>query len=502
MSILTNTALQKSLQLIQQAQLLAQGKRYTQAVQAYQQAIRACPDNGLAYGALIEMLIDLKEYENGLKVIQATPSHLYQQSWALKEKHGTLLCCLEQHQESLSLLTATLAANPDMKSNRLHTIIGMCHDGLKNPEQALSHYRKALSSGEESPALFLCLTELLRRTGDINGARHFYEIANRKFPDDKEVTFEYANFLLADACLEKGFQLYKQRFESGSFGTKRASLPIPLWDGKKKVRSLLVITEQGIGDLILFSSFLPALTHKTDKLTLVCNAKLIPLFSRTFPEVNLIATDSNFPAEEFDAHAYAADAGVHALDILGWKKGHLLVDAQRADTLREKYRQKFPGKTLIGFSWKSTRQGLNGEGRSTAMASWMPVLENPACQFISLQYGDIDEDLRAAKALGVDIHHDPDIDCFNDLDGLAAQMQALDLVISVTNTTAHLAAATHAPTWITVPMGRSLFWCWGLRGKTVFYPDARLFRAKRPDEWEPVIKEIAEALTKKLASFT
>ncbi len=500
MSTPTNSALQKSMQLIQQAQLLTQEKSFTKAVQAYQQAIRACPDNGLAYGAFIEMLIDLKEYANGLKVIQAIPTNLYQQSWVLKEKHGTLLCCLEQHQESLSLLTATLAANPDMKSNRLHTIIGMCHDGLKNTDQALSHYRKALSSGEESPALFLCLTELLRRTGDIKGTRHFYEIATRKFPDDKEVTFEYANFLLADACLEKGFHLYKQRFESASFGTKRANLPIPLWDGKKNARSLLVITEQGVGDLVLFSSFLPALAKKAGKLTLVCHAKLIPLFSRSFPDIHLIATGSSFSSDEFDAHMYAADAGAHALDIIGWKKGHLLADTPRADTLREKYRQQFPGKALVGFSWKSTRQGIDGEGRSTDMAAWLPVLENPACQFINLQYGDIDEDLRAAKALGINIHHDPDIDCFNDLDGLAAQMQALDLVISVTNTTAHLAAATHTPTWITVPMGRSLFWCWGLRGKTVFYPDACLFRAKKPDEWAPVIKEIAEALAQKLAS--
>jgi ADP-heptose:LPS heptosyltransferase len=125
------------------------------------------------------------------------------------------------------------------------------------------------------------------------------------------------------------------------------------------------------------------------------------------------------------------------------------------------------------------------------------VLKNPDYQFFSLQYGEVKEELAYAKeVLGIDIYSDPDIDCKNNLDGLVAQMGALDLVISAANTNAHLAAAAGVPTWVTVPCGPGLFWCWGYRDVTPFYPQARLFRATKSDDWLPVIHAIAEALEK------
>jgi hypothetical protein len=139
--------------------------------------------------------------------------------------------------------------------------------------------------------------------------------------------------------------------------------------------------------------------------------------------------------------------------------------------------------------------------KSIDLLEWAPILAQESCQFVSLQYGEVGADLQRIKEqLGVEIYLDPEIDSFADLDGLAAQANALDLVITTSNSTAHIAAGSQAPTWILIPAGQSLLWYWGYRDQeTRWYPAARLFRAKQPDAWQPVIENVAQALRERLA---
>lgn len=134
--------------------------------------------------------------------------------------------------------------------------------------------------------------------------------------------------------------------------------------------------------------------------------------------------------------------------------------------------------------------------KSIDISEWRPVLDCPGVQFVSLQYGDVSEDLRIAREVfGVEIFQDAEIDSFNDLDGLVAQMHALDLVISVSNTTAHLAASTNVPIWVILP--QHLLWYWGFQEeRTDWYPNARLFRFKEMCKCSPDMLEVASTLKK------
>ena len=117
-------------------------------------------------------------------------------------------------------------------------------------------------------------------------------------------------------------------------------------------------------------------------------------------------------------------------------------------------------------------------------------------RFVDLQYGDTAaERADTRKELGVDVSHFEDVDRFNDLDGLAALISACDLVITVSNSTAHLAGALGVPTWIMVPSGIGQIWYWlAERRDTPWYASVSLFRLPGPDKWTPVIKEVAKAL--------
>src|SRR3569623_1604022 len=85
------TELQHSLLLTRQAQELEKAGQIPQAAQVYQQAIRACPLNGLPYHELIRMLVGLDDIANAVKVLQATPLPLYQQSNPLQNLHAFIL---------------------------------------------------------------------------------------------------------------------------------------------------------------------------------------------------------------------------------------------------------------------------------------------------------------------------------------------------------------------------------------------------------------------------
>ena len=86
--------------------------------------------------------------------------------------------------------------------------------------------------------------------------------------------------------------------------------------------------------------------------------------------------------------------------------------------------------------------------RSTTLDQWQSLLAVPGARFVNLQYGDCTAELAAAAARGDHIEHWSDVDPLHDLEGFAAQVAELDLVISVDNATVHMAGALGVPVWI------------------------------------------------------
>jgi ADP-heptose:LPS heptosyltransferase len=81
------------------------------------------------------------------------------------------------------------------------------------------------------------------------------------------------------------------------------------------------------------------------------------------------------------------------------------------------------------------------------------------------------------------------------LDGLAALIAACDIVVTVSNTTAHLAAALGKPALVMLPNNDSLLWYWHRDSHTTpWYPSVRLFRRSDTGRWEDVIDAVALTL--------
>jgi hypothetical protein len=173
--------------------------------------------------------------------------------------------------------------------------------------------------------------------------------------------------------------------------------------------------------------------------------------------------------------------------------GFLQADAAISAAYRSRLGGLAGGRPCIGLSWRSSNVAY-GAQKSLALTDLAPLLQaRPDLFWVDLQYGDTAAERAAA---GVELWRDPAVDPLQDLDAAASQVAALDLVITSSNTTAHLAGALGVPTWLLLPApGFGLLWYWQLdREDSPFYPSVRCFRQAAPGDWGAVIAALAPAL--------
>ena len=137
------------------------------------------------------------------------------------------------------------------------------------------------------------------------------------------------------------------------------------------------------------------------------------------------------------------------------------------------------------------------ESRSIPLNNyWIPLLSDRDCYFINLQYGDVKKELELLKSeTSLTIYSDQNIHTFEDLDSVASQISALDLVISVDNTTVHIAGALGKNVWTLLP--HIPYWRW-LRDveDTLWYKNMRLFRQNHIGDWSKVFQQVSASLKK------
>jgi len=128
--------------------------------------------------------------------------------------------------------------------------------------------------------------------------------------------------------------------------------------------------------------------------------------------------------------------------------------------------------------------------RSTTLEQWEKLLSVPGVHFVNLQYGDSREELKKTEEhCGLKILDWEDGDPLKDLDGFAAKVAALDLLISVDNPTVHMAGALGVPVWALLPHVCDWRWLQNCEDSP-WYESLRLFRQEKPREWEGVFERV------------
>lgn len=176
--------------------------------------------------------------------------------------------------------------------------------------------------------------------------------------------------------------------------------------------------------------------------------------------------------------------------------GFLQADPAAAAAQHQSLHARSGGRPCIGLSWRS-RNARFGAPKSLDVGDLLPLLRRKDLFWVDLQYGDTTAEHAAAAQAGLELWRDPAIDPLADLDAAAAQYAGLDLVITASNTAAHLAGALGLPTWLLLPApGHGLLWYWQTgRTDNAFYPGVCCFRQEAGEAgWTGAVERVSEAL--------
>ena len=406
---------------------------------------------------------------------------------------GHLFLSAEDTANAIRWYESAIALRPEMPE--VHKKLGDAHRADEKLELAIAEYRRAIALQPDYADALHELAILLRSAHDLNGASALFRAALAAEPDHPRAGFAQALLLLLQGNFREGWAAYECRWTSTDHATPLRAYTQPAWHGQPLEGSLLLWPEQGIGDEIMFSAPVLDVIRAGTRCILECDARLQPLFARSFPDVEVI---SDREAGFDPARGIAAQLPLGSLPGLYRNERSEFASAAspylRADSARrEHYRSRYAneGKT-VGLAWLSNNV-KTGKKRSIDLALLKPLLAAPGVRWISLQYGDLPSLQTEIAATEIAIFVDPEVDQLLDLDEFAAQVAAMDLVITIDNTTAHLAGALGIPVWLLLPYAPD--WRWPeFGGGSPWYPSMRIFQQPQRGDWGSVVAEVSGAL--------
>lgn len=343
------------------------------------------------------------------------------------------------------------------------------------------------------------ISQTLVQRGRINWEMVNWEAALADFraaslmnPNDRDVLWTISLLLLQMGKFDEGWENLGVRWESSRFDSARLHTTKPEWKIGDKYKHLLVWSEQGIGDQIIYSSLLRELKTHGDKLTVMADARLIPLLERGMPDIDFVPQTARLKGLDYHLPIGSLPAQfIHNYDDIKTctAQKYIKTDPARVEKLRAKINKK-PDEFVIGLSWDSGAKVI-GNHKSIELDDLMPMFDLPSTRVVSLQYGQPYgpiNDLEKRTGKRIECIHE--VHNTHDLDGLAALMECCDVIVTVSNATAHLAGALGFPVLL-LNSNKLWFWAHTENGRSLWYPSVKVFNRRNAiSPWTPQVEAI------------
>lgn len=351
-------------------------------------------------------------------------------------------------------------------------------------------YEKIFSLGKENEFVYANMGILYLFLHDIQKGKEYLEKALEINPDNKVINFYNSFALFKSGDFSNAFKCYE-----GREWFKRP--PGTEWDGSSG-KKLLVMPEQGYGDMIQFARYFKEAKSISDKIIFLCPKELFRLFE-TIENIDEIvefnANDSidlvDYSESEIDGSEDALYDGYARIMSLPYM---LNIDVEKQnfddklfniDELSiKKWEKVFSGnKKKIGLCWNSRLQ--SAQPRHIPLKELASIFTLDNCDFYSLQKNDNEQ-----------LEHYPFVkdyaDQFEDFYETASFIMNLDLIITIDTSIAHLAASLNKKTFLLVNDWSC--WRWSNKSTTFWYPSVEIFRQSKGGDWTDVVKQVFDKL--------
>lgn len=406
------------------------------------------------------------------------------------------LTMLLRNVEGEEAARAALALTPD--AMEAHSNLARALQGQGRMAEAEAAMRDAIARAPDVASLYANLGNILEDQDKIEAAEAAYREAIARDPAFAAAHGNLGLMLLLNRRYEDGWREYDWRWRLA--GRPLRPFPQPRWTGEDlSGRTILAWGDEGPGDEILFASLLPDLLARAGKVIVECEPRLAGLFARAFPGAE-VQPRRDPPVRRLLADDI--DVQTPFTELARWLRpdlfeasppaqAYLTADPDMAAACRARYGALGDG-LIVGIAWASGN--LLRPDRNAPLPLWDPVFTLPGLRFVSLQYGDRSAEIAEVRdRLSLDIHVDPHIDQFASLEQFAAQVDAVDIVVSITNTTVHMAGALGKTVWTMLPYMPD--WRYQReRPDTPWYPAMRLFRQTTARRWDDVMERVAAEL--------
>jgi tetratricopeptide (TPR) repeat protein len=503
---------------------LADLERLDEALRNHERAIALSPREAQSYmqrgGVLIRLgrtAEALESYDRAITLDRG-----------LAEAHdgrGTALVILKRPQEALESCDRALAINPN--SANFHNNRGSALAALERVQEALECHDKAILLDPSSPTAISNRAAALSRLdrfeealevvdraiavqpgivqahinrGNFLAALKRYDDALKSFeravalnPQSAEAHFGRSTMLLLKGHFEEGWTAYEWRkLRVGEAFNPRGR---PVWSGKEDIagKTLFVEAEQGLGDTIMFSRYVPMVADLGAHVVFGARDEQVRLFRSLDCRVELVPAHS--PPSQFDYHVALASLPL----AFGTKLSNIpantpYVHAEACDV--DKWRKIIGARGLkIGIAWQGSAYSRD---RSFPLSCLAGIASLGEVRLISLQKGPGLEQLcELSRQMTVETLG-PIYEA-GDFAETAAVMEALDLVISCDTAAAHLAGALARPVWVALKDAAEWRWL-SEQDDSPWYPGMRLFRQKARGDWDSVFAKMWSEMAKVAAT--
>ena len=511
------------------AELLVRQERFDEAIKSFDCAVTL--DNARAdiWYRMGEILQQQKRVDEALlsfdQALKVKPD--YREA---ANASGMLYFEAKRYEEALARFVRSSEIDPSQAG--AFNFISRCEWPLRRFDDALASVRKAHELAPDNPEIMKNVGLLLQRFSRHEEAMVWLEKALALKPDLPQAWSDRCNSLLALRRIDEAFadidraialdpecpdypwnrslmQLLLGNFDDGwqgrEWGRKSTLVSFvdrkfvqPRWFGTEPIagKTILLHSDEGLGDTIQFSRYVPMVAGLGARVVLDVQAALGPLLAG-MEGVSLCLRNNEEPPD-FDFHCplsglpLAFKTGLETIPAAG----PYLPPLPKARVMEWQDRLGPHDKLRVGLAWSGNPQHGNDRNRSTSLRQMSAILDDRA-RFYSLQKDPRPEDKAALSERSdvVDL-----TEHLTDFGETAALISHLDLVITVDTSVAHLAAALGRPTWILLPHTPDYRWLLD-RDDSPWYPSARLFRQDERRIYDSALARVRGELGVVIAGF-
>ena len=433
-------------------------KQFKKAKKYFQKIFNEYPKDLQNFINLITVLIDLKEFKIS-DILLKKNKKIFKNDGVFENLYGYLNLHSAKNNLSIQFYLESFKKN----SKNLNTIINLAYVYLRSSDfiNSKKYFMKALELNPESPNTLYAYSYFQLISGYIKEGLINYE--NRKF------VYNYNMNLFNNYNEWKGQNL----------------------DGK----TLLILSEQGLGDTIQFSRYIFDIKKKYKvKIIFQTKKKLFHFFNNK--DLDLHEGKGKLPFFNYFVFLLSLPGILYFKEKI-FLENYNYIPINKLNFQKWKNKLDYLKGKKIGLNWQGDPNFTRDFMRSVKLEIFEDLFKNKNCNFISLQHGTGIDQINQFKYKNKLINFSDKVDKgINSFEDTISILKNLDLVITTDTAIAHLAGTMELETWLVLHFNPE--WRWQIQNKNFrWYPRLKIFKQKIKDDWKNVIADINEHLNHK-----